>query len=526
MKRIYPIFAFIMISAPITALAENLSETQIRACQEDPNCYACIDNNNVGYCSEKPIYDVAMQKGSPTNLGKLCSLDTVKRRCQHKPIQFETIENRSDYKKLAINSNFKREFGDTAGRQWSWVITNNGQIINVKIRKRTHGCCGARDYGDEYQSVTLNIDTRESILSSDITVEGNTDNPISIGTQFETGFSYNPDITLSIAYKVKKIADGYDYICPGNPERPCMEENNTYYCSLADCMAGTYIKNEDPDTSPDDLLGDYEQTKTCSMTEPNLFPGRYMSCRRHSATTPLKDCCAGEKVNKELQETLKFGAYTYVAANPFLAWAAAIGEIMKLFGEHNVVAEWINEATSWLSGGVCEQSEMSLNTLKASGPDYGNCVKLGEFCSEYRGATVTVMGQCGYTEKGCDRIAEAYCCFDNMLAKAMAKAARTQLKIGWGTDENDNIILEADSITPGGNPCNPDKKRFNFDCRGISVQEMLKLNLDTEEYRNDIREYAEYMVSKMIDNDGKPAGKLQQILNENNAEEMIKNFLK
>lgn len=462
------------------------------------------------------------------NLDELINL--LKEQCKPSPTTYENVEAKTKNNEISTDKEFKRAFGDTGGRQWGWVITNNGKDITVIVHRRTKGT-GGRNYSDENRSFTLISKSEESIIESQIIIDGNTANPLNIGQSKTIGWDYNPEVVLQINYKIKTILNGYKYTCMSNPTNPCMEENGAYYCSLSGCYKGSGITVSNTDNATqEELQGEYEGASTCDINAASLFAGRYLSCRHGSATSPLKDCCKSVEPNEELKKGLKYGFYTGMLYNPFLILATAFGEIMELLGEGNLIGEWIESATSWLSGGVCEEGEIALSTLKSSGPNDGNCIKLGEICSDYRGAwgTLPVGGgdTCWYTEIQCDRTAEVYCCFDDMMAKATAKAGREQLGIGWGTDEGGNMITKANSVRPGGNPCNPDKKRFNFQCRGLTIQEMVSLNLNTETYRNDIREYADHLLSKLVDENGQPIGKLQEIINDKSIAEKLKESLK
>lgn len=505
-----------------------LNDLEINACKNNPACFICIEpgTNSLAYCDNRAVYDIALQKANPAKISQLCSLPTQKEQCRQELTNYDNIDNKGFNTEISTDKNFKRKTGDFGSRQWEWSITNNGNDIIVIVHRRTKGT-GGRGYSDENRSFTLTSKSNESVPESQVIIDGDTSNPLSIGQSRTIGWDYNPEIVLNINYKIKTILSGYKYTCLSNTANLCMEENGAYYCNKTSCANSKDLQISTSDNATqDDLQGDYTSPNTCGLENAEIFKGRYLSCRHGSATTPLKNCCKSVEPNEELQKGLKYGMYMGTLFNPYLIMATALGELMDLFGESNMIKEWIEAATSWLSGGICEDGEISLSTLKASGPNDGNCIKLGEICSDYRGAWGNIMNKCWYTEIQCDRVAEVYCCFDDMMAKSTAKAARVQLGIGWGTDADGNKIVNANSIRPGGNPCNPDKKRYNFDCRGITIPEMVSLNLNTEEYRNDIRDYAEHLLSKLVDKDGQPIGKLQEIINDDSLAEKLKDSFK
>lgn len=318
-------------------------------------------------------------------------------------------------------------------------------------------------------------------------------------TKYRDEWRYRNEARTRLEYQ-------YSYTCPlGN--FPCVGTTygTNYECSNTPCEIGknAMVAEEDPN-APEEAMQD-PTPETCA--DPNnivLFPGQYLTCRRKSNQNlaSLNCCDISIKDATQKEEILK-GTAAY-----FSFWAApGISTIGWAIGS-NQMQQYAKDFANWAMGGTCTDSEQKLGVLKSVGDNNGNCEYMGDWCSNYIGSckSMKVWGKwikVPVPAAGCERPAESYCCYPNGLEKAIARAARAQLGIGWGTQPKG----------VGTNPCSPDYKKFNVDCRGITLSEFMKLNLDTASFNADIKQYIDSMIKDVTG----PGGSIEQFMNDQEA---------
>lgn len=100
----------------------------------------------------------------------------------------------------------------------------------------------------------------------------------------------------------------------------------------------------------------------------------------------------------------------------------------------------------------------------------------------------------GNTDKlKCGRRALIYCCYDSPLAKAFNVAARDQIpkEITWG----ENLSYINKYYTYQKSPSRPN-------CRGITVDELGKINMDDPDFSEDMNAYVKDVLVEDLKEEG------------------------
>lgn len=341
--------------------------------------------------------------------------------------------------------------------------------------------------------------------------------------------------------------------CPLDTNKPCYKEGDGYYCSFIECTAGSDLVLKSDEGISDDNLIDIsskkEESQICSVDAIRIADGNFMSCRVPAKHGIQKNCCETSMNNKKAQEQLISGAVdalSIISVFTPVMWATVLSDLFQAIpglADFDYVGEVLGDILTWLAGGACSENEIMAATLSSSTSnitynsnntkigDSGNCVYFGKYCASYSGSCLNLFGKKYPIVSWCERSARAYCCYSNIFDKALAKAARDQMpyKYNWGTIKGTYVypvepksFSEDESLgyNPGENVCYPDYKEINLNCNGVSISDLVNLNLDTPEFNADIEAYVDVLTEDMT----KPGGAIDQAKEgANQAIEDIKN---
>lgn len=212
------------------------------------------------------------------------------------------------------------------------------------------------------------------------------------GPSCPEGYTYDSALNICIANPVYTCPTGYTYnsstgkceatpdakwACPLDPNRPCIQEGNGYFCSPYDCVDATSTPptNTDTQQGANDIPADGEVTEQGCLGTVYIFNGRDMRCRPPGVQTGFSNCC--------------------------------------------------KKTRTWFGLGRCNETEQALAKLRSWGKLDGNCHYVGEYCAE------EWLGTCVQKKR-------TYCCFSSPLARIIHEQGRPQLGIGWGSAESPN----------------------------------------------------------------------------------------
>ncbi len=253
--------------------------------------------------------------------------------------------------------------------------------------------------------------------------------------------------------------------------------------------------------------------KTCDLNTVKIFNGQMMTCRERDVTTIDgigNNCCEdigtnkynGNESNREAVTesiyksiaggdvgdlALKLGIENLVGG-PIAIFYGGVFDLMVQWGlmSDNPISVIAGKVVDTFTGGQCDTNEIMLSTLKnvyKTGDRTGTCIYLGQYCHKYEAGCdrFSIFGKKYEINRSsrCIRRANIYCCYPNIMDKAIIKAAKDQLGKTFGTYPT----------SANRNACNEQKNEINVDCSGITIDELSKLNLNTPSFKSDLEDF-------------------------------------
>ncbi len=298
----------------------------------------------------------------------------------------------------------------------------------------------------------------------------------------DKGILMHPVINIRVPVRFKK--EDVNIYCKSDQSLPCVSENKgrDYFCSTSPCGVISGDINLDPDqilptdnSTPTDNITVEDNVTSCDVNDIVLFPGKQYECRHkgegilsNDLTSP--DQCLKSNLDNNTKKSMLDGLNKFFDKTTMgggLGYLVAPGQLLiKLFVEGFI-------------GNIADMptdEEKQLSVLRAVSDNNGSCVIIGEYCKDWTK---------GYTfdyddNSECKRRSSIYCCYDSPLAKAFNVAARDQIpkEITWG----ENLKFIDKYLTYQKNPPRPN-------CRGITVDELGKINMDDPEFSDDMNAY-------------------------------------
>ncbi len=313
---------------------------------------------------------------------------------------------------------------------------------------------------------------------------------------YKKGILAYPVINIRVPVRFKK--EDVDVYCKSDQLLPCVSENKgkDYFCSTSPCGVISGDINLDPDqilptdnSTPTDNITVEDNVTSCDVNDIVLFPGKQYECRHkgegilsNDLTSPNQ--CLISDLDDNTKKAMLDGLNKFFDATSLgggLGYLVAPGQLLiKLFTE-GIIENIADMPTD---------EEKQLSVLRAVSDNNGSCVIIGEYCKDWTK---------GYTfdyddNSECKRRSSIYCCYDSPLAKAFNVAARDQIpkEISWG----ENLKFIDKYLTYQKNPPRPN-------CRGITVDELGKINMDDPQFSEDMKSYVEnVLVPEMEEDDG------------------------
>ena len=296
------------------------------------------------------------------------------------------------------------------------------------------------------------------------------------------GIRQHPSFTIKVPIKYKKKE--VDVYCKSDRSLPCVSENKgkDYFCSTSPCgvISGNVDINPDQilpadNSTPTDNITVEDNVTSCDINDIMLFPGKQYKCRHkgegllsNDLTSP--DQCLISDLDNNTKKAMLDGLNKFFDATSLgggLGYLVAPGQLLiKLFTE-GLIENIADMPTD---------EKKKLSVLRAVSDNNGSCEIVGEYCKDWS-KTYYFMGK---DRSECKRRASVYCCFDSPLAKAFNVAARDQIpkEITWG--DNLEFIHKYFEYL---------KKPIRPDCRGITVDELGKINMDDPQFSEDMNAY-------------------------------------
>lgn len=535
----------------------------IKRCQGDPNCYVCSNNNTIAQCVQKNPYNSNKGVVDTSVFHWVCNEKEVKEACDIE-IDEEVYETKSFNFDIKISDIITGMCLESANIEFKdGIIIANCNIfnfstgnyenkkyilnINEKINSFIKPYIDNEDWkkNDSYIQLyyiapdkecgasqdSFSVCKGSSYIDANIIKEGiltvvPLQKKYNYGATCECsnyGYANLNKFIINITLERPKTI----ITCPSDNSKSCYQEGDGYYCSSAECIAGDEAKieiDEDPSINPDDLVDlDKDESQICSTDGIRIADGNFMSCRLPSSIFGdlTQNCCDMSMDNNEKKKDIISGASDVISA--FAGTYALIFDIFEALGwaDDDFLGVAIQDILNWFTDGVCSESEIMTSTLSKTTANSGNCVYLGTYCTNYSGTCHKWFGQIIGWYGQCERPAEAYCCYSSVFDKALAKAARDQMpeKYNWGSINGD-LVFPNRLHSAGNNPCHPDYEKLNLNCNGVSISDLVNLNLDTPEFNADIEAYVDVLKEDMQ----KPGGAIDQSVDSaNQVIEDIKN---
>ncbi len=528
-----------------------------KKCAADTGCYICADKNTdkLLQCMYLPEFDKVLQVANPNKTSLVCPVKYSQMQC-NKSEEYIKQEETIKLKIVGINNNTDNTDGNTYYLYGDPVISlSNNTVVTISqpyvnpydtsirdkyVFKKDYSSEIKDKLNDNWKIKEVNIIYSYNIpFNSKNYIIPNDSSDTVARQQYESlsGDTVNvyslKDITLNIVLEKDVLL--YDYTCPYDSNYPCYLENGKYFCSNMQCDSGNNIQIEeipneqgDPVIKPPkkDSIGDGGCVEDISKI--TIGEGTFGSCRLSSKTNALADNCCKLSINdRDKQEDIMTGVADVISV---------LGGTFSLISDFFAAIGWtdgdfiqvlLTDVMEFLKGGTCSNDEIAIATAAAAtqgiivnnngityngNHDTGTCVYLGDYCSNYS----------GYCDKGsflgikwenpigwgCERPAKAYCCFSSMFEKALSKAAREQMpdKYNWGTIRGQRVgpyNSKAGALyTPGNNPCKPDFKELNIDCGGVSVFDLVNINMDSEQFQTDMAAFTAITLKDITKEEG------------------------
>lgn len=301
-------------------------------------------------------------------------------------------------------------------------------------------------------------------------------------------------------------------LCPLG-DYSCYPENGQYVCNQNKCESGSNMDvTENPEQGtpvikPPKKEG-IESGCVEDMSKVTIAEGTLGMCRLSSRINALADNCCKISVNdRDKQEDIMTGVADVISV--IGGTYSLISDLFKALGwaDEDFIQVLLTDVMEFLKGGTCSNDEIAIATAAAAtqgivvnnngitydgNNDSGTCVYLGDYCTNYSGTCHKWFGEIIGWDGQCERPAKAYCCYSSMFEKALAKAAREQMpdKYNWGNIRGYPLwpykSKYGEPYTPGNNPCKPDFKELNINCKGVSVFDLVNINMDSEQFQTDM----------------------------------------
>lgn len=540
----------------------------IQRCQTDPNCYLCNDSaGNILHCSSLPAFDEAIQTANPNKMGQVCP--AAKAICESKldNTRFTT----KTVKTITYSmGNFKcySGFGSNCAINFTvqdnnLLITKNGksitgedQSIDLTSYYKQEDIQDGWEIGDVYiqaiygdgteyvecsggdaspSTCELNVpyyDSKHKINDGEILNIGFVKRVSGVGYCECSGIGFVHMNHIIVIIEMKKPIE--TKICPYGNNNPCYLEGGDYICSNTPCEAGSSITTETGTKE-----NEYEYTPIVNkdgvgeggcvedLSKVTIGDGTLGTCRLGSdanLAAAQNDCCKQTIEDRDAREAMISGAADILSIG--LGSIALLSDILKAIGLANAdfIGTAIQDMINWVGGGICRDDEMMTSTAaslldNATGEKAGNCVYLGEYCSNYQGScnSLTLFGKRYQwaSSKGCERRARVYCCYSSVFEKALAKAARDQMpdKYDWGIIKGEHtkkVGPPGDKhgrrpYSASGDPCYKDSLK-EVKCGGVSVFDLVNINFDSTDFQADMEDFVAVTMKEAL----KDGGNIQQ----------------
>lgn len=287
------------------------------------------------------------------------------------------------------------------------------------------------------------------------------------------------------AQQDKCIFSNVTYTCPVGNGNACVNDGSGYSCSPNKCINVDINKPIDEgDINGGMLVNDGKKTEDgICLDQLYIFSGRGQRCLPSGMSTGYKNCCAnkgnalqdnagslvtiagGMATISKMYDVAQKGYQAYNAAitagktvsqASTLAGSAMQGQMLVAFDPTSLaISVALHFAMEYFMQ-ACDQESMETAMLASS----GYCHYVGEYCKK----KVPLLG--------CVQKAEAYCCFNSMLARIIHEQGRPQLS----------------TIGDFGTAKSPQ-------CRGFTPDEFQSVDFS----KIDLSEYIEDMTKKATD---------------------------
>jgi len=383
------------------------------------------------------------------------------------------------------------------------TLLTETEIILKYSSIRYHGVFGW-DYSKDYRSVSVMPGAKS----------------VNLSWQHDKGIFKHPVFHIKVPIKLLNTIKSVT--CESDLSLPCVSKNNgnTYFCSTSPCgvISGDINVNPDPivpedNTTISDNISIVDNVSNCEIQDIILFPGKRYNCRHkgegilsNDLTSP-DQCLVKKDLKAEDKEALLGGLNKFFEITSLggIGYIAAPGQLLlKLFAE-GIIENIADMPTD---------EEKQLSVLRAvTTKNDGSCIVVGEYCKDW---TKTYDWN-GEDMSECKRRASIYCCYDSPLAKAFNVAARDQIskEITWG--ENLSFINKYRAYQK-------DPSRPN--CRGITVDELGKINMDDPQFSEDMNAYVTTIIIPEMSESGGMLDKKRLEEIQKNMQEDMQEFYK
>ena len=252
----------------------------------------------------------------------------------------------------------------------------------------------------------------------------------------------------------KACVDNTSWVCPYGAAYPCLSNAGTYECSTATCIDPSTAQITTVSTAMLQNNGATDASGNCLGTI-YIFSGRKMTCNESGVQSGWKNCCQagsttlGEDVGSAvslytgvnaISNIYHLGQIAYygteilggtavnvtdlsTSVQGALQAVAQGGSLMDGFTTY-AEATFLDPTTlafmaaayliqEFLLSGSCTQEDLETAMMDAA----GRCHSLGTYCSDK------------WPLVGCVQRAEAFCCFNSMLARIIQEQGRPQLTV-------------------------------------------------------------------------------------------------
>lgn len=463
-----------------------------------------------------------------------CFFDVLNIQCQGKTWYWDLDSISDDDKNGIYSKTCYLVDNETYGKELTFPMNNKIKATNWGYKKKGTELYNPIFMNEFYYNIQKKINeyvdaykvSDPSAVLISASIEDKTDH-VEVSIQIMRNVPGNP------------IANTYTCPIPELQKDPCIKQGNKYYCSETSCITepvpldengNPQIETFDPegdvlDNSTDTI--DFINKDNCTVDPEKMTigDGKYMKAR--IPNFPADNDCYGkdpklinqlnEEKNKKNRDDIMTGGDK--AENDESWLPPSFKFTLRLF----------QSIAGWMTGGECTNEEKRLLLYRTSisskdlernsGRDIkegnakpflwkigenelendtradGNCVALSYYCSFHEkglGCNRLLGTDHYFYIKNCRRKSIGFCCFPDLFMKAIAVAAREQFPelYNWG-----------DGVTsPGVNPCDPDVKKINHNCKGVKLSDFSLLNFNTKQFNRDIEAMVNKEMEKALEN--------------------------